>query len=207
MTKKLVASVLFFAMLAVSSSNLFAATISIGNYVTSSSTITIPVFVSGGELIKEMTGVLVVGDGGTAIGSAPVPKITAVNYASSIWAVPSGGYSASFNPIFPLPSEFYFPNVSLNTPSASVAANGQLLNFTLNLAGFANGSTFALSMEYPPAMMATQFTLANGDPLVPAFINGSITIIPEPSSLIFSSVGVVLCGFGMMRMRSRARMF
>jgi hypothetical protein len=120
------------------------------------STVQVPVFMSGGDPITDMAGL-------AEVGSPPAagPTITAVSYAGSIWNNAPGGFVSFFtdNP----PAATVGPNVSLKIAGQTVAANGLLLTLTVNIAG-------------RPAGGSTQ--LANGSNAVPAtYTAGVIRIV------------------------------
>lgn len=192
MIKKIIASIFVLAICSVLPNQLLALEVSIGNYSTSSNFITIPVLISGGEQVKDMGGLIVVGNGGTLASFPAVPTISAIDYTGSIWTGAPGGFVTSI--AAPLPKEIAFPSVSLNTSGQSVAASGLLLNFTLDLTGFPVGSTYGLSLQYPSSQDTT-FTLDNGNEITPTFVNGSISIVPEPSSLMLVVAALATCGF------------
>jgi hypothetical protein len=176
-----------------------AATVSIGDFSVPApaGTLNVPVSVSGGELLTDLAAIIVVGDGGTILGNPAVPPVTAISYAGSIWNGAAGGFTESGTTT----GEIAFSNVSLNTLGQSVAANGLLLTFTLDLTGFPAGSTFPLSLSLP-GQQDTQFTQFNVGVITPTFNDGVVQIVPEPAAA--SLAVLALSALAVARRRRRA---
>jgi hypothetical protein len=130
-------------------------------------TVQVPVLISGGDAITDMAGL-------AEVGSPPAggPTITAVSYTGSIWNNAPGGYVSFFTDA--PPAATVGPNVSLRVAGQSVSANGLLLTLTVNIAGRPAG-------DYPVRFSNTQggsTQLANGINLVPAtYAAGVIRIV------------------------------
>ena len=173
-----------------------AAVVAIGDHSATEGTASfdVPVLITGGESLKDMAGVIFVGGGGTLVGNPEAPHITAVSYVGSIWTQASapGGFTGSitYGNTGGDTGEFANPNINLNSAEESVLANGTLLSFTLNLTGFTAGQSYSLSMG-DAALQETEFVLAPSGTHTPTFDDGSITIVPEPSSFLLGSLAIL----------------
>ena len=169
-----------------------AAEVAIGDHSIAEGTASfdVPVLITGGESLKDMAGVILVGGGGTLVGNPVAPEVTAVSYVGSIWTQASapGGFTDSLS--YGDTGEVANPNINLNGAGESVLANGTLLSFTLNLTGFTAGQSYSLSMG-DAALQETQFVLASSVTYTPTFDDGSITIVPEPSSFLLGSLAIL----------------
>ena len=178
-----------------------AATISILDYSVApgTSSFDVPVQISGSEFVTDMAGAIFVGEGGTLAGKPQAPGVTAVSYAGSIWQGAATGYDTSLGNAGT--NEIVFADLNLKETSEAVSANGTLLTFTLDLTGFSAGESFDLSMGIA-ALQETTLRDDQGTTFTPSFEDGSITIIPEPSTLLMVFLGGL--GFLMVRRLRRA---
>ncbi len=166
-------------------------TVSIGNVTAPEGTTSFDILVQimGGDEVSDLAGVLFVEGGGSIVNGPPtMPEITAVSYGGSIWEGAPGGFTASLDTTFGDTTEIVGPNLNLDEVSETVAADGLLLTFTLDLTGRVAGESFSLSAGMP-GLQETVLQSPTG--VVPTtFVDGSITITPEPGSLILGILGL-----------------
>lgn len=138
-------------------------------------TITVPIMISGGDLMTDMVGAVQIDDGGPLGGSSVVgPEVTAISYVGSIWEDAAGGFT-HFATV-PLPAQFSDPSLSLNTGGETVVAAGLLMELSVDITGFAVGvHQLALTGTLGGD---TMFQNA-GSPVVATITSGSI-VIPTP---------------------------
>ena len=181
-----------------------AATISILDYSVAPGTLSldVPVQIIGSELVTDMAGVIFVGGGGTMVGNPAAPPVTAVSYDGSIWG-PESGFVAWVDdgaPMLTPTGEIVWPNLNLNDGVDPVLANGTLLTFTLDLTGLAPGDSVSFGLSAGiSGLQETTLIDDQGVTFTPAFQDGSITIIPEPSTAVM----VLLGSLGLLMARRR----
>lgn len=175
--------------------------ISIGDFVVGPGTgphdIDVMVSPLGGgtpDQFTDLVGGLIVGGG-----DAAAPVITAV--------VPGTIYAGHANSgVFfsaPPPAQAVDPQISLTTPGDAVEANGSLLTFTLDITGVAPG-TYALEAGNTTEWFATMLFQPGGASVPVQFNEGSITITPEPGTLVLSTIGL-LFGLAWMGRRRKSK--
>jgi hypothetical protein len=82
--------------------------------------------------------------------------------------------------------------------------SGVLATITLTTVGVAPGTYALILGGTPEALSSTEFYNAAGEPIVPTFINGSVVIVPEPTSLVLACCGVLGAGLVCWRRRQQA---
>jgi len=126
-------------------------------------------------------------------GLATDPLITAI--------VPGTVYSGhTVNPPFssmPPPGQMVDIYINLATSGDTVQALGSVVVFTLDLTPFSAGDSFPLTHWFPP-----QLTQQGGAPVPIQAVDGSITITPEPGTLVLSTIGLL---FGLAWMGRRRK--
>ncbi|NJL30124.1 MAG: hypothetical protein HC898_00015 [Phycisphaerales bacterium] len=154
---------------------------------------TISILVKGGQAVQGLNFNIQIADGGPAAGGSILgPSITAVDILTgTIFAANNTG-NPQGNGILVPQVAFY----STTTASGSVAAQGLLASVTLDTTGFFAG-TFDLILSNT-INSSTNFASMN-PALSPTIIDGSITLVPEPMSLM------IVIGAGLMMQGRRSR--
>lgn len=147
--------------------------------------VAVPILVSGGDAVTDMTAYFQIGDGGLAFGGTPGPKITGIDFTGSIWEGSSGfSAAATFTGgSSPTPTQIEEVVVSLETSGETVAASGLLCTLILDTEGFAPGETFELKITNavpPDNVTTTEFTNA-GAP-VPANLSNGTLVLTDASA-------------------------
>jgi hypothetical protein len=78
-----------------------------------------------------------------------------------------------------------------------------LATITLSTVGVAPGTYALILGGTPAALSSSEFYNAAGETIVPTIINGSVTIVPEPTSLALACCGAIGVGLAARRKRSR----
>jgi hypothetical protein len=130
--------------------------------------VTVPIMVSGGDAITDMTGLIEVGNP-----PAAGPTITGISYTGSIWNNAPGGFDA-FQSI-PMPAATINPSASLKVSGQSVAGTGLLCTITVNITGLGLG-------DYPVRLANTLdgdtiFENVAGNEVPVTFVAGIIRIV------------------------------
>jgi hypothetical protein len=130
--------------------------------------VTVPIMVSGGDAITDMTGLIEVGNP-----PAAGPTITGISYTGSIWNNAPGGFDA-FQSI-PMPAATIDPSASLKVSGQSVAGTGLLCTITVNITGLGLG-------DYPVRLANTLdgdtiFENGAGNQVPVTFVAGIIRIV------------------------------
>jgi len=174
--------------------------ITIGDYVVGPGTgphdIDVLVSPLGGapDEFTDLAGGLIVGGG-----AAAAPQITAV-VPGTIY-VGHGNSGVFFGS--PLPNQMVDPSISLTTPGDAVQADGSLLTFTVDVTGVSPG-TYALEAGNTTDWFPTMLFQTGGVPVPVQFDEGSITITPEPGTLVLSAIGL-LFGLAWMGRRRKSK--
>jgi hypothetical protein len=83
--------------------------------------------------------------------------------------------------------------------TVSVPADGLLVTLTVDTTGFFDGDSFALLFKDSEIGADSDFVVSGGGVLDPDITNGTINIVPEPTSM------VMLGGCGLLALRRRKR--
>jgi len=133
----------------------------------------------------------------TGDGNPPAPLVTEV--------VKGAIYLGKDASIFPngvtLPARQVSYSINLNIPGDTVEADGSLATFTLDLTPLAPGDSFALD---PTVWGGTMLFLSGGGVVPVQYLPGSITITPEPGTLVLSTMGL-LFGLAWMGRRRKSK--
>lgn len=107
------------------------------------SSVVIPITISGGDQIDAITFDLRIGDGGPVAGGSDVVPITGFNNSLSIFkSTPTGDIST----VDTLPSSSsLFINGVVTGDGESIAASGELFRITVNTSGLVQGQQFAIN--------------------------------------------------------------
>lgn len=159
---------------------------------------TVQVFVSGGELIEGANLNVQIGDGVSNVG----PTIESVDLVTNtIFADPNNEGQ------FDVVTDPQFINATVNTPfdfdlllPTLVPANGLLATLTVSTEGVTSG-TFALKLADTLNGDSDLGIDENFDTILPAITNGTITVIPEPTTALLTGLG----GLMMLRRRQMKR--
>lgn len=149
---------------------------------------TIDILVSGGDAVAGTNFRAQVGDGGPPLGGVDVaPSMTGSIIAAGTIFAPNNTGMADLS-IPPL-----YVELVTTTSAGTVAASGVVAKLTFDTTGFAGGS-WVLSLNTLGG--PTDFGLLAAD-----LQDGSITIVPEPSSVVLGLFAVA--GFGAVVIRKR----
>ena len=163
------------------------ATITVGDHLLqpNQANQSISILISGGDQVKGLNFYLQVGDGGPELANydlpagTPGPKITSVDLKTGT-IYQSVTDVASVLESIPQVATLSFP---ISTPGVSVTADGLLATVVLDTTGFFSG-TFPLLMNgvlnFPE--IDGPYT-SDFEGIVPTIVNGSITIVPEPTGV------------------------
>lgn len=150
---------------------------------------TITIFVKGGQLVQGLNFNIQIADGGpVAAGSIIGPGISGVDILTGTIFAGNNTGNPPGNGILVSQVAFY----STTTASGSVVAQGLLASVTLDTTGLLSG-TFDLFLSNT---LNSSTNFASMDPaLTPTIIDGSLTIVPEPVSLMLTlGTGLMLLG-------------
>jgi len=165
---------------------------------------TIQIFVSGSDIVQGMNFNAVLGDGGSTLGGVDdvVPALTADIITGAVFA-PDGPNSVNLNPSGAFGVGLAAWSVTTTSANSGQGAgnrlaNGLLATLTVDTTGFGPGYTINLDLNSPNAG-PTDFA---GGPTL-NITNGSITIVPEPTSVVLGLFAAA--GLGAVAIRRRAR--
>jgi hypothetical protein len=129
------------------------------------------------------------------------PVITAIDLvsAATIWGASP---STQFGGVDPPTSTEIFNSVAVNSTSTDVSANGILARLTVDTTGTAVGS-YALEINRQDGSIGPTTMFAVGGEIFPTYINGSLNVVPEPSSIVMGMFAVA--GLACVAIRRRAR--
>ncbi len=187
-------------------------TISLGtvNVAGGSTSVSVPIYVTGGDAITDMTAYFQIGDGGILFGGTAGPKITSINFAGSIWGSAPGGFSWSATFTDPdgdpatvngTPTQLEELFVSLDVPGQTVNATGLLCTLVIDTTGFATGSfAFAMKDVYPPDN-TTSTEFSNGGTVVGTDITNGTLAIGTGGDPIVPELLIERLGGGTMRLK------
>ena len=114
-----------------------------------------------------------------------------LDLTGSIWDGLAGGSTVSGNGV-PRTGFGSLGSVDLTSdnPSENVSTNGTLLTLLVDTTGFGTPDTFDLSLS-GTALGDTTLVAADGTAFAPLdIVNGSITIVPEPSSIFLGLIAM-----------------
>jgi hypothetical protein len=148
---------------------------------------TLQIMVSGVEEIAGLSLAVQIADGGpgpVTQGLIDGPDITNVDLlGSAIFGANNEGVDDVGS----------FPQLArrsvLTQPNTTIPLSNQpalLATITLSTVGVAPGTYALILGGIPAALSNTEFFSAAGDTLVPTFVNGSVTVVPEPSSVMLA---------------------
>ena len=139
--------------------------------------------------------------------AAGAPPVTALNITSAptLWAANA---TTLFPGIDPPSSTEIFQSVANNSAVDSpIGVSSVLARLTVDTTGFgAGGGPWSLELDNPGGAAPTVLQ-AVGGPVLPTIINGSMFIIPEPSSVVlgvFAAAGLALVAVRRRRARCAA---
>jgi hypothetical protein len=166
---------------------------------------TIQILVTGNDTtVQGMNFTSVIGDGGSIFGGVDdvVPTMTADIITGAVFA-PDGANAVNQNPGFVFGiglAPWSVTTVSTNTGFGPFNRlnNGLLATLTIDTTGFTTG-TWALSLD-DPNVGTTDWA---GSAEAPSITNGSITIVPEPTSVVLGLFAAA--GLGAVAIRRRTR--
>lgn len=173
-----VASVASAAAIDVGSHNLLANTAGQKIYIS----------ITGGEALIGMNFNAQVGDGGPELADygypagTDGPAITGVNFDIAGGMFNGTGSQDDLGSLPQLQMWMY------NVTAGSAAANGLLVELTLDTTGFYSGSWDLMLGDVFGGQASTEGVIAGGNTLPIDITNGSITIVPEPATLVLLSV-------------------
>lgn len=137
------------------------------------SSVVIPITISGGDQIDAITFDLRIGDGGPVAGGLDVVPITVFDNSLSIFkSTPTGDIST----VDTLPSSSsLFINGVVTGDGESIAASGELFRITVNTSGLVQGQQFAINFVGLGVALDGNMISSSASP-------GQITItaVPEP---------------------------
>jgi hypothetical protein len=152
----------------------------------------VPIVVFGTEAIAGMTLAVQVADGGPGPitqGLIDGPDITAIDLLTGGIFGPNneGVDDPGSYPQFALRSV-----TTLADTTIPLSSQPSLLGMlTLSTVGVAPGTYALLLGGVPAALSSTEFYTSTGAPITPTFINGALTIVPEPSTLLLAGMAAV----------------
>lgn len=136
------------------------------------------VYATGNDLVAGFDFDVTIGEGGQAFGVNDVgPRITDVllNGTGMVFA----NHPQALVEISSPDAMYAYTNVT--TSSGTVSANGLLVALTIDTTGFSSvGQSWALAMDYSDFVLDD----ADGTKVVPAISNGTLTIVPEPGTIV-----------------------
>jgi len=165
---------------------------------------TVQVMVSGAEAIAGMTLAVQVADGGPGSvtqGLIDGPDITAIDLlAGSIFGANNEGVDDPGS--YP---QFALRSVTTH-PDSTISLTGQpslLATLTLSTVGVGPGTYALLLGGVPAALGSSEFYDTTGETITPTIVNGTLTIVPEPSTLLLA--GLAACGIVLATIRRQCR--
>lgn len=176
--------------------NANAAVINVGTWNIPADTLlfSIPIQITGeiDEIVTDMVLRVQTADGGTEFGgSEDGPAIVGVDYTNTIWNATD--FDAFFSPNLGIGDfrQLVESNVSIDFSTGTpVPANGVLARVTVDVSGLPAGRSYGLFLTGTLAGDTTFLGLNSSQ-----IVNGSIEIIPEPSSglLLLLTLGLGIC--------------
>jgi hypothetical protein len=162
----------------------------------------LPILIQGTEQLAGMSFVAQIADGGPGPitqGLIDGPDITAVDLLTGAIFGPNnqGVDDPGSYPQFARRSVITQPNTTI-TLSGQPSILGTL---TLSTVGVAPGTYAVILGGVPAALESSEFFDAAGESIPTTFVNGSITIVPEPSTILLAA----LAGCGVALAASRRR--
>ncbi len=152
--------------------------------------------VSGGDLVQGLNFNAQIGDGGVDLGGVTVgPSIEDIDILAG--TIFDGNNTGAVDP--ELLGGVDFPLVEFRTTTTNngtVAAAGLLATLTIDTTGFFSG-------EFPLILSATLNGPTDFAGVSATITDGTITIVPEPSSFIMALVGAI-AGLGCATLRRRS---
>ncbi len=151
----------------------------------------ISIYVSGGQAVQGVNFNVKIGDGGTLTGGTDTgPTLQNVDLTSGIFAPNNTGQSNGTSPLL--------WNSVVTTSSGFVNADGLLAILTVSTVGIPAGTIKSLSLTPDPIFGGnTDFAGLSAN-----ITNGTISVVPEPSSISLMIVGGIMCGSLLYRKRS-----
>ncbi len=148
----------------------------------------IPLIATSNNLIADqVTGFNLRAQIGDGIGGNAEPVFSSIVFSDTIWdAHPTtviGGPIEGFE-------QFAQASVLFNTTCHRVAAHGTIAYLFVDTRGFDQG-TFRVSLFATQIGQDSEFIGLGGEVISSAITNGSITVVPEPSGLLFSFFALV----------------
>jgi hypothetical protein len=138
---------------------------------------TVPIYVSGGDAVEGLNLYVGVGDGGALLGGTDgsAPAITGLDIVTgTIFGANNTGQQTPNQTV-------QFWSASTTTNSGSVSASGLLATIIVDTTGFTAGNSYDLMLASYPAATGVPDSDFGGVP--GTFINGTLTIVPEPGAL------------------------
>ncbi len=156
-------------------------------------TVDLPVVITNtsSDVVTDMVGYAQLDDGGALLGHPRGPMVTSISYGGSIWETANSGFTSFFGSVAPR-SQVVDPQVSLNAAGETVLADGTLFTLTVDLTGFttAAGQSFPVLLSNSNIGAGTAFQNM-GSSVATTLLDGSITVVPEPSSVVMLLAGVL----------------
>ncbi len=170
-----------------------SAVITLGTYYLQENTPNqkITINVSGGAPISGMNFNLQIGDGGPAAGGTPGPVFTGLDLVDGTIF-----QSDHANPLDlgSIPQDLTWDIVTAQDGDY-VDADGLLATVTVDTTGFSRGQTFPFSIA-STRNGATNFVYDGVTPVPTSLTDGTIIIVPEPSTqMLLSAAGLVFCSW------------
>jgi hypothetical protein len=152
---------------------------------------TIAIHVSGAAQISGMNFNLQIGDGGPAAGGTPGPVFTGLDLVDN--TIFQSDHADPLN-LGSIPQALTWDIVTA-ADGDYVAADGLLATVTIDTTGFSRGMTFPISIGNI-RNGATNFVYDGVTGVPTALADGTIIIVPEPSTLmLLSAAGLVFFGW------------
>jgi hypothetical protein len=195
----------------------WAATIEVGDHVLAPDTPNqvVPILVTGGEAVAGLEFFAVIGGGGAANGGEDGPgfeepaewapaMVDDTIWDDEFWVDASSAttvHAHPFGPQFAAGSVFVFPHHSPPSPGATtdVPAEGVLIKLLVDTTGWSARKgpwTLQLSSAEPFGSDPTILADGTGAPIGLQVIDGSISLIPEPTAVVMLwglAAGMMLC--------------
>lgn len=131
------------------------------------------------------------GDGGN-----PEPVFSSFDFTGGIW----DAFPASAMGTGPIPGNEYYAQKSVAfTATNEVATNGRLVSVVIDTTGFFNGESFDLKLAATDIPVDSEYIAIGGASIEPFIINGTINIVPEPTTMVLLAMG----GLAMLKRRKR----
>jgi hypothetical protein len=160
---------------------------------------TITINIAGGAQISGMNFNLQIGDGGPAAGGTPGPVFTGLDLVDG--TVFQSDHADPLD-LGSIPQALTWDIVTAKDGDF-VNANGLLATVTVDTTGFSRGQTFPFSIA-STRNGGTNFIYDGVTPVPTSLADGTIVIVPEPSSFMLLVVaGVAACGWAGRRAMQR----